>query len=49
VLPRFFNGVDLLRASARVGGTAAVAREALLRVIGSGDYESTTSMPSKGV
>jgi butyrate kinase len=49
VLPRFFNSVDLLEASARVGGAAAVAREALLRVIGSGDYESTTSMLSKGV
>jgi hypothetical protein len=49
VLPGFFDGVDLSGASARVGGAAAVAREALSGVTGSGDCESTTSMPSKGV
>jgi hypothetical protein len=49
VLLRFFNGVDLLRASARVGGAAAVAREALSEVTESGDCKSTTSMLSKDV
>jgi hypothetical protein len=49
VLLRFFDSVDLLRASARVEEAAAVAREALLRVIRSGDCESTTFMPLKGV
>jgi hypothetical protein len=49
VLPGFFNNINLLRALAKVGEAAAVAREALLRVIGSGDYELTTSMLLKGV
>jgi hypothetical protein len=49
VLPGFFNSVNLLRASAKVGGAAVVAREALLGVTGSGDCESTTSMLSKDV
>jgi hypothetical protein len=49
VLLRFFDNVDLSGALAKVGEVAAVAREALLGVTGSGDCESTTSMPSKGV
>jgi hypothetical protein len=49
VLLRFFNSIDLLKALARVRGAAAVAREALLGVTRSGDYESITFMPSKGV
>jgi hypothetical protein len=49
VLPRFFNNIDLLKTSAKVGGAAAVARKALSRVTESGDYKSTTSMLSKDV
>jgi hypothetical protein len=49
VLPGFFDSVNLSGASARVEGAAAVARKALLGVIGSGDCESTISMLLKSV
>jgi hypothetical protein len=49
VLPRFFNNVNLSRTLAKVEEAAAVAKETLLEVIGSGDYKSITFMPLKGV
>jgi hypothetical protein len=49
VLPKFFNSINLLRTLAKVKEAAAVAKEALLGVTKSGDYKSTTFMPSKGI
>jgi hypothetical protein len=49
VLLRFFDNVNLLGALAKVGGAAAVAREALLRVIELDNCELTTFMLLKGV
>jgi hypothetical protein len=49
VLPRFFDNINLLGASAKVRGAAVIARKALLKVTRSGDYKLTTSIPLKGV
>jgi hypothetical protein len=49
VLLKFFNGVNLLKALAKVRGAATVTREALLKVTRSDNYKSITSMPSKDI